>query len=314
MYLDQLNFLPKEKEAIILAHGYKAVTFEEKPHFDPYYDKMNDWWSSPMSFMAMIAWETALTFYYKPVGEYLACMGWDATDGRMTLLPLIGRYDPSSIAEAFAIVKRDWDEMGYPLVITDMREWMRPYYEAIPGTSWTKRESDTLNDYVYDASSFDSFSGKSGRFLRYFLKNNDHEVEEIRESDLMRLTEFIREVWCAHTDCDYCNYGCPVDCISRVLPCLKQIGGFGIIVKVEGRIAGYCIGSRYGKMAILHFQHTRDGYVGLGVFMYSECRKRFLKDVSVINTGEDMGVPGIRFYKSHLAPHQWIPRFDYILS
>ena len=313
MYLDQLSFLPKEKEEIILAHGYKIVTFEEKPHFDPYYDKMNDWWSSPMSFMAMIAWETALKFYYKEVGEYLVCLGWDATIGKMTVLPFLGKYENKTLAEAFQIVREELDEMGYPLCITDMREWMQPYYDAIPGTSWEKTESDTLSDYVYAAAEFDHFHGKSGQYHRYFLKNYNYSVEEVTPSHLPVITDFIREIWCSHTDCSACNYGCPIDCISKVLPCLKELSGFGILVRVEGRVAGYCIGSVHNGMAIYHFQNTREEYRGIGMFMYHEIRTRMLPHVSIISLGEDMGLPGIRTFKTRLAPHEWIPRFEYAL-
>ena len=66
-----------------------------------------------------------------------------------------------------------------------------------------------------------------------------------------------------------------------------------------------------GKRALIQFQNTRDGYKGIGAFMYQECANRFLKDYDWVSLGEDMGVPGIRTYKSRLAPHEWIPRFEY---
>ncbi len=310
MYLDRLLFLPKEEEKGLFSCGYQKVNLEDKPVFDPFYDRMNEDWSSPMSYMAMIAWEKALTFYYKIVGDYLAFLGWDATNGQMTMLPFVGRYEYATVAEAFALVKKDYARLGYPICITDMREWMQPYYEAIPGTAWKKLESDALYDYVYEGSCFDGFSGKSGQNLRYFLKHYDHRVRELIPADLNELTAFIRENWSAKTDCETCNHGCPIDCTERVVPFLPKLGGFGILVEIEGRTVGYCIGSRHGKVSILHFQNTIGGYKGLGVFMYAECRKRFLSGIERISLGEDMGVPGIRTYKQRLAPHEWIPRFE----
>lgn len=313
MYLNKLQYLPKEKEKIILQNGYEVVTPEKKRVFNPYFDKMNEPWSSPMSFMAMIAWRTSLTFYYKVLGNYIACLGWDATDGTMTMLPFIGHYENKAIVEAFGLLKADCDRMGYRIHFTDMREWMRPYYDAIDGTNWEKHVTEDMNDYVYSGYSFENFSGKSGQYLRYFKRTYNYEVSEIGPGDLDVLREFIRRIWCSKTDCGYCNYGCQVDCIENVVPNIETLGGFGIIVRIDGEIAGFCLGSKCSVVALIHFQNTKPEIKGIGMFMYEECRKRFLQDVNEISLGEDMGVPGIRTYKSRLAPHKWIPRFVYDL-
>ena len=314
MYLDKLTLLPQETEKDLLALGYRPVAVEDKPVCDPFYDRMNDYWSSPMSFMAMIAWKKTLTFYYKTIGDYLVLLGWDATDGKMTMLPLIGHYEESAVESAVAKVREDHAAMGFPVYITDMREWMQPYYERIPGTGWKKIESDALNDYVYEGKCFDDFRGKSGQNLRYFLKNYDYSVREVVPEDLEELQDFVRKSWCANHDCAECNYGCTLDCLKQIVPSLPALGGFGIMVDIDHRMAGYCIGSRHGKVSILHFQTTAGNYKGIGVFMYRECRKRFLSDIERISLGEDMGMPGIRTYKTRLAPHEWIPRFTFALE
>ncbi|WP_044913520.1 phosphatidylglycerol lysyltransferase domain-containing protein [Butyrivibrio sp. WCE2006] len=314
MYIDKLTLLAEEDKERIIELGYSPVTVNDKAIFDPYYGKMNEDWSSPMSFMAMIAWESVLSFYYKKSNDYLTLLGWDASDGRMTMLPLIGHYDESSVKDAFYEAREDHEKLGYSLNITDMREWMKPYYEGIPDTKWEKKESDSFYDYVYDSRYFDSFSGKSGQNLRFFLKNYDYTVDEVTPEDLDTLKDFIRANWCSVKDCSYCNYGCSINCLEQIVPVLSELNGFGIIVRIDGKIAGFCIGSRSGNQSILHFQTTAGNYKGLGVFMYSECKKRFLSGIDKISLGEDMGISGIRTYKQRLAPHEWIPRFEYDLK
>lgn len=314
MYLDKLKHLTEAEEERILSLGYLPVTVNDKQKLNPYYDKMNDDWSSPMSFMAIIAWGKILSFYYREIGDYLSLMGWDSSDGRMTMLPLIGHYDEKSLKEAFYEVREDHNKLGYNLNITDMREWMQPYYEHIPGTVWEKKIDDSFFDYVYDSSSFDAFSGKSGQNLRYFLKNYDYSVDEVTPADLKALTDFVRVNWCTDKDCAYCNYGCTINCLEEIVPFLPELNGYGIIVKINGEMAGFCIGSIHGNRSIIHFQTTTGNYKGLGVFMYSECRKRFLSGVDKISLGEDMGISGIRTFKQRLAVHQWIPRFEYDLK
>ena len=311
MYLDKLFFFPEEKKQRFLGLGYRQIAPSDMAIFEPYYYSMQGSWSSPMSFMAMIAWGNALTFYYKFLGDYLVFAGWDATDDRMTVLPFIGYYDKARIAEAFRLLMEDFRKMHFRVIITDMRQWMKPYYDSIPGARWEQWKNDDLNDYEYPAEAFLSFHGKSGQNCRYFRKNYNYEVKEIDESDLPKLEGFIDEVWCSRTECESCNYGCPLDCVRMIVPVLKDMNGFGIMVYVDGIPVGYCIGSRHGKRALIQFQNTRDGYKGIGVFMYQECANRFLKDYDWISLGEDMGVPGIRTYKSRLAPHEWIPRFEY---
>ena len=311
MYLDKLFFLPEAKKDMLLELGYQPVKPQDKKLFAPYYDKMQEGWSSPMSFMAMIAWGNALSFYYKFIGEYVVFMGWDATDDRMTVLPFIGHYDDKEIEKAFEALKEDFRKLKFRILVTDMQDWMKPYYDHIPGAKWEKWWNEDLNDYVYAGEEFEHFKGKSGQYLRYFMKNYNYEVKEMEPSDLPEIRDFIREVWCNHTECEYCNYGCPLDCVENIVPVLDELNGFVILVRVDGVIVGYCIGSRHKDVSLLQFQNTRMEYKGLGVFMYKECRERFLQDVKWICLGEDMGVPGIRTYKTRLAPHEWIPRFEY---
>lgn len=303
--------MSKKKKKKLLELGYQPVAASDMDSFAPYYNRMQGGWSSPMSFMAMIAWGNALTFYYKIIGEYAVFVGWDATDDRMTVLPFIGAYEQEAVTETFTELQKDFEKLRFRIIITDMREWMQSYYDNIPGAKWEQWKNDDLNDYFYPAEEFMSFRGKSGQNCRYFRKNYNYEVKELEESDLTELEGFIEEVWCSKTDCEACNYGCPLDCVRNIMPVLHELNGFGILVRIDGRIAGYCIGSRHGKRALIQFQNTRMEYKGLGVFMYEECTNRFLKGYKWVCLGEDMGVPGIRTYKTRLAPHEWVPRFEY---
>ena len=311
MDLERLFFFPEEKKEKLVEMGYRPIQPSDIANFAPYYHGMQGGWSSPMSFMAMIAWGNALTFYYKIIGEYAVFVGWDATDDRMTVLPFVGAYDRNKVAETFQALKKDFAGLRFRIIITDMQEWMRPYYDSIPGAKWEQWKNDDLNDYFYRAESFLNFRGKSGQNGRFFRKNYSFEVRELREDDLKEIEDFIREIWCGNQDCETCNYGCNLDCVRNIIPVLTKLHGFGLLVRVDGRIAGYCIGSRVGRRALIQFQNTRPEYKGLGVFMYEECSKRFLKGCKWVSLGEDMGIPGIRTYKSRLAPHEWVPRFEY---
>ena len=70
--------------------GYQPVKPEDQRVFNPYYDQMNGHWSSPVSFLCTIAWNEATPTFYKPVGDLLCCMLYEATLGEWVALPFIG--------------------------------------------------------------------------------------------------------------------------------------------------------------------------------------------------------------------------------
>ena len=202
-------------------------------------------------------------------------------------------------------------KLNAPIVIMDLYDWMLPYYEQIPGTEWEKIDNPEIYDYVYKAEDYGvNFKKKTGQNRRYFMKNNDYSVEEINESHLDFLRDFTKKYWCELRNCEECEFGCPLECIERIIPVFTRIEGYGIIVYISGEPAGYCIGARHADYAILQFQVTSVFITGLGEFMYTEIMKRFLEGVTHINTEEDLGDPGIRLFKSRLAPHELVSRVE----
>ena len=102
--------------------GYRLVKPEDQRVFDPYYDKMNGHWSSPVSFLCIIAWNEAVSAFYKPIGALLCCVQYDGTLGEWMALPFIGRYCQESFGNAFRVFRADMETLGFPLKVMFMSE------------------------------------------------------------------------------------------------------------------------------------------------------------------------------------------------
>ena len=109
-----INNIPEQLLKQLSQLGYRPVKAEDQRVFDPYYDKMNGRWSSPASFLCILAWNEAVSAFYKLVGDLLCCLQYDGTLGEWMALPFIGRYCQESFEKAFRVFRADMETLGFP--------------------------------------------------------------------------------------------------------------------------------------------------------------------------------------------------------
>lgn len=283
--------------------GYRKVEPEDQALFDPYYDRMNHPWSGSTEFLNFIAWSDSLPVYFKEADGMIIGISYESNEGMLVGIPFIGYYTNESVKQAFTILKNDFEKIGEPLVIMDVVKWMLPYYEAIDDFHFDIEDRRDYMEYIYTAEDFEAGMNKQDdRYrYRYFMRKFDYEVEEIRSAHRDEIVGFMKHIWCGDKTCSECQFGCMVDVTDRVVSAFDKLDVNGMLVRVDGSIAGFCIVTKRMGQAIYQFKHAINRIKGINEYMLKECYDRYLKGMDIINYTEDCGIESLRRYKMNLA-------------
>lgn len=305
-----MNYDPIIKE--IKKRGFRELTGKDRKLFDEYYKDMNGYWASSICFTSMIAWHFNIQIYYKRYDNYLLCVALDGSSDRFLMLPLIGYYEQEAVTRIMTEAKIFFQNLGFSLIMTDISEWMLPYYQNVPGFDWLVENDRGLCDYIYQAKDFEAaMDTQETRYnYKYFIRKYQPETYELSPEYEEECAELCERVWCGCHTCEDCHYGCLKTTIRTTMQNFNQLNAKGILVRQEGRAIAYCVVTRLKGLAIYQFKKTERNYRGINEYIHKECYDRFLKGVEVINYTEDMGLEGLRKYKSKLAPYTLSPKYS----
>ena len=288
--------------------GYKPLKAEDYPVFQPYYDAMNEQYSSEISFLSMVTWSTSIFNFYKPMGDMLCCLEYVSKEKYWTASPFIGHYSQQNVETAFRILRKDMQTLHLPLKIMDMSEWMFPFYQGISGISWKVENLRDFMEYIYEREDFfKSMDSPDSRYrYRYFLRHFSPETVLLTSAHSEECTDYMKETWCPVRECSDCC-ACPLEGVKTLLDAWDSLQANGILVRVNRKCAGFCIVSCQDGLGIYLFKHANNHMKGINEYLLRECLTRFLPDVERINYTADVGIEGLRAYKSKLAPYTLSP-------
>ena len=284
--------------------GYRPVTAEDYSVFAPYYDEMNGAYASSVSFVNIIAWSDVIPAFYKIAGGMICCLEYDGTLHEWVAIPFIGHYSRGRFDEAFSVVRSDMKTLGLPLIVIDVSEWDVPFYQEVSGIFWKVDRPREWMDYIYQREDFvKSMESADFRYrYHYFVRHFSPETVVLTSEHTEECMNCMREVWCPSRECSEC-FACPLKAVGRVVGAMDIIDAEGLLVRVDGKPAGFCVVSSRKSVGLYVFKHANNHMKGINEYLLEECFTRFLSGVNEINFTEDMGEEGLRAYKCRLAPY-----------
>ena len=295
--------IPEDMLENILSCGYRKVKPEDQTLFDPYYEKMNHPWSGSTSFLNFIAWSDSLPVFFKEHEGMIIGICYESNEGVLVGIPFIGHYTDETFRSSFDVLRRDFENIGASLIIMDVVKWMLPYYEAIEDFNFDIEDRRDYMEYIYTADSFEvGMNKQDDRYrYRYFMRKFNYETIEITPECREEILAFMDDIWCGDKTCAECQFGCLKDVTDRVVSSFDKLHADGLMVRVDGSIAGFCIVTKRMGQAIYQFKHAINRIKGINEYMLKECYDRYLKGVDIINYTEDCGIESLRRYKMNLA-------------
>lgn len=295
-----------------MLEGFQRLTQDERQLFYQYYDEMNAYWPSSLCFTEMVGWQHNFTIYYQEMDGFMVCAAWSCDRERWVLLPFFGHYTQDKVNKVFGKLDAMMMKKKIPLVVMDAAEWMKEYYEAIPGVTFEVIYDRGLSDYLYRAENFNlALQNEKNRYnYNYFVRRNHPVTVPITAGHLSECLKLVEENWCGFHKCEDCVYGCMKKTMQNTIPYLEKLDAHGILVYVENKPIAYCVVSCIGEMGTFHFKKTPRKFQGINEFLHRECMERFLQNAKVINYAEDMNLEGLRNYKSRLSEYTLAPRYE----
>jgi uncharacterized protein len=275
---------------------------------------------SDMCFLSRYAWGEAFS-YRKAVfrgGFCLISDGGCFTQPHLTMpLGRIVREDLAAIVDAAA----PWfAARGMPVKVMYIDEPLLPLFQDLPGYKATLWHDEDYSDYVYDAESLRTLSGKAlhgqrnhvSRFLREYPGCEFRPVTPEDRDDCLKIVSD----WCTERgfDChdhllsDYV----PIRRVFDAFPLLPVHGG---VLRAGGRTVAFSLGSAgNADTAVIHFEKAvgelRGAYPVVGRYTVTDTFPGML----LVNREEDMGNEGIRTSKNALGPKEKLKKFNALLE
>lgn len=102
--------------------------------------------------------------------------------------------------------------------------------------------------------------------------------------------------------------------IERTLKDFKSIGLTGGVIRIDGKICAFAIGSPINQDAFdILFEKAEKDYNGIYQVLEQELIKNELQLFSYINREEDLGISGLRFAKQGLQPDILLMKYTAVL-
>jgi hypothetical protein len=271
---------------------------------------------------SLIAWSnrTFKSFYAVTDGIlFIASDREDHPEDRHLILPISQKrfYAPSEL-HRFA---RQLGYEQYWYVPGDYLETLdRSELEAL----FTIEEQKEFADYIYLTEDLimlkgNKFSKKRNlinQFFREYIRHGRVTVESIHKEKIEECLQFL-EIWCNEHACDIdqeFSLACEKDALITTLNNIEQLESKGIMVRVDGTVSAFGIGSRLNETtATLNFEKAFSAIKGLYQFLDNECAKRLFAEFKYVNKESDMNLPNLAESKQSYNPVMRIKSFALIL-
>ena len=299
-------------EQQLLKQGFQRIKKEDISKLGKYYGEMKDSYASSLSLLSIFSWDKNLPAYYKEQGGYLWFLVYDKINLRWVSLPPIGDYEQKDLEDFLSKMEEVMKKLGIPVIFTDVTPWMTTYFQNYFGEKAEIIDEEQLREYIYSIEDFwDKQQQQRERYnYNYFLKKNKIVVKQLSQSLEKDCEKVLEESFCEFHTCDGCEYGCLKDTLHNALLLCDQTENYGFLIYADDTPIAYNIVSKEKNQLVFHFKKNKRGFRGINEFIHRETIEKFGKDCTRINYTEDMGVEGLREYKSNLCRYTHQPKLE----
>jgi hypothetical protein len=169
-------------------------------------------------------------------------------------------------------------------------------------------------DYVYvvrDLATLEGrhFDGKRNQ-IRQLSQAHDcvfAPLDDAAVADCLAL----EEQWCDLRSC-HLDEGLAAEqeAIGACLRSRRELGVFGGVIRVDGRLKAFAIAERLGpETAVVHFEKADPAVTGLYQLVNHWLCREALGEFAFVNREQDLGIPGLRQAKAGWRPHHLVEKW-----
>ena len=271
---------------------------------------------------SLIAWSnrTFKSFYAVMDGIlFITCEREDHPEDRHLILPISPRRLHTPLE-----LHRFARQLGYKQYWYVPEDFLDTLERSELETLFVLEEQKEFADYIYLSEDLIRLKGNKfakkrnliNQFFREYIRRDRVAVESIHEEQIEECLQFL-EIWCNEHACDVdqlSNLACEKEAVIMTLNNIEQLESKGILVRVDGAVSAFGIGSRLNEtMATLNFEKAFSTIKGLYQFLDNECAKRLFSEFKYVNKESDMNLPNLAESKQSYNPVMRIKSFALIL-
>jgi hypothetical protein len=228
--------------------------------------------------------------------------------GERFFLPPVGPPDPPASAERLLAHAH---AAGFPF---SMRRVPAAMGQTLASAGYPAAPDRDNFDYVYavrDLAMLEGrhFDGKRNQ-IRQLTQAHDcafAPLDDAAVADCLAL----EEQWCDLRAC-HLDEGLAAEqeAIGACLRMRRELGVFGGVVRVDGRLKAFAIAERLGRdTAVVHFEKADLAINGLYQLINHWLCREALGDYVFVNREQDLGIPGLRQAKAGWRPHHLVEKW-----
>jgi len=295
---------------------FKEISIDAKKELDPYFE-MVDYEACEYCFTTLFMWQHVYKTHYHIDSDFAIIMA-QYEGNAFSIMPLAKKENLlKAVAYAINYLKDSGSKVYFRGITSDVLALLKENY---PGKFNYIEERD-LFDYVYDAESLRTLSGKKNQkkrnHLNYFLKEYQGQYE-YKLLDSSNFSECINlmETW-AEIKEDNNEFDDGMDDESEgvkkifenydTLKDKLKIAG----VYIENKLQAFTIGELLNKnMALVHIEKANQDIRGLYQFINQQFILNEFPDVDFVNREEDLGIEGLRKAKLSYHPVRFVEKYS----
>lgn len=290
-----------------LDHDFEQVTVHDIPLLKKYlaiaqYEEANH------NLVGFMIWLDTYPLWKYEGDEWLVLLG--VHEGQLFIyMPLCKK---EHFKDAIVSAKAIFDRYEVPFVLSCYtKEAMDLVLESFP--EMNAEAFRDAADYVYLTDKLRTFSGKKlqkkRNHLNAFYKQYEHrwEYHPITKDDFHDVIEFLGE-W--HKDDDDYMMAYEKLGILRVLEHWDEVDATGGIIRIDGKLEAFVIGSRLSdQMCQMNVEKANDHIRGLYQAICKEFLSHTYLDTTYVNREDDMGLEVLRHAKEAYHPEYMIMKY-----
>ena len=280
---------------------FKEITIDDIPLLRGYFNRGRSR-SCDYSIGGVLMWTDYFKYQYAVVDDTLLMRGIDPATG----MALYYETPRDGKGERAVSLLCNCGVCGEPRAIVECRQRNCSDVPAEAGS-----EIEEWKEYLYQLKQFTHFSGKKmekkRNHLNYFLNNIDYTVKPITPEECGRLIDFTRRFMERHAGSELLDY--EGNETIKVLENYHLYGFDGLLIEIDGEIAGYTFGEVIGDTLFAHVEkgniEYRGIYQALASFMAQHIENSH-PEVVYVNRAVDMGDEDLRKSKESYHPCAYV--------
>jgi hypothetical protein len=257
--------------------------------------------SSDFAFYNLMGWYLNRPPNISRLHEHVL-LNLEGPDGKCLLMPPIGL---GPIQPAVATLLDLLPGLGCPRMLSYVPGSLREEIAAaFPQVRCEPQQNDF--DYLYSRKELSELAGRKfhqkKNFVNRVIEDWNPGVQALTAGTIDRARDYLQH-WYEDIRSEDPTLKIEALAAERLLPNLDQIGGLGILVEIEGEIAGVSVASPITRDCyVVSLEKADKDRKGLYQFINWTMANRLPPFVELLNRETDLGIPGLRHAKASYHP------------